>query len=57
MLHKAQLYYQYAENAIISLKQCKKTLKDQIAANWKHKIPCKTGAKHLTIKESPISVQ
>lgn len=35
MLYKAQLYYQYADNTI-SLKECEKTLKDQIAASWKH---------------------
>lgn len=55
MLHKAQLCYLYAEN-IISLEECEKTkTKEQQTGNTR--LACKTGAKHLTIKESPRSVQ
>lgn len=36
MLQKSQLYHQYAENTI-SLKECEKTCKDEIAGSWKHK--------------------
>lgn len=36
LLQNAQLYHQCAENTI-SLKECEKTCKDEIAGNWKHK--------------------